>query len=102
MKNYNILLLKDDIQKDLYLTILARHSTYIIRRVTHSNYNYMHLKKWEEYSLSENYLQLKAEATDILKNIETVAKAEARRKSIITIRTFNKLYDDLTYYRNLS
>lgn len=29
-------------------------------------------------------------------------KAEARRKSIITIRVFNKRYDDLTYDKNLS
>jgi hypothetical protein len=60
MKNYSILPLKDDIQKDLYLTVLTRHSGYILRRIIHNKFNYLSLKKWEDYSLNENYIQFVA------------------------------------------
>lgn len=52
MKNYTILPLIDDIQKDLYLTVLVRHSNYMLRRIVHNKFNYLSLKKWEDYALN--------------------------------------------------
>jgi hypothetical protein len=49
MKNYSLLNLSDDCEKDLYLTVLSKHVSYIIRRIKHQKLNYLCLKRWEEY-----------------------------------------------------
>jgi hypothetical protein len=96
------MLLEDQEEKELLFTVLGKHAAYIIRRVKHPKYNYLMLRRWEEYIQTTDYAVLAAEADGILKRIEEKMAAEVKRKSIVTIRVVNKRFDELTYDKHLT
>jgi GTPase Era involved in 16S rRNA processing len=83
-------------------TVLGKHASYIVRRIKHAKYNYLMLRRWEEYIQTVDYAVLVAEAENIVKRIEEKMAAEVKRKSIVTIRVVNKRFDELTYDKHLT
>jgi hypothetical protein len=65
MKNTEFIKFTDGNESELYTTILGKHAGFILRRVRHIKCNYLCLKKWEEYCLSEDYKKLSAVAGEL-------------------------------------
>lgn len=70
VKNIGFLPLTDEAEKDMAATIFTKHAAYIVRRIRHSKLNYLSLKKWEEYIVSDTYQILAQEASQVLHRIE--------------------------------
>lgn len=102
LRNICSLALSSEAEKDMAVTLFARHAGYIVRRIKHRKLNYLSLRKWEEYIASASYQILAQEATQLLQQIEEAVKGEALRKSIVTIRVINRKFDELTYDKHLT
>lgn len=101
-KNNAYILFEEADQKELYLTLLGKHLSYILRRIRHEKVNYMHLKRWGDYRTTEEFYKLKEEAEKLDLKMKQLVTAEIKKKTIVTIRLINKKFDDLTYDQNIS
>ena len=41
------MLFEEASEKELYLTVLSKHESYILRRIKNDKVNYLSLKKWK-------------------------------------------------------